>query len=113
LERLFAQLVRNLAAISPARLRTPMTLAELRESIIPYRANRRALQLESVEDYELVVLRLCAGEGGLVRTEPEEVRARYLGSADVTTPDGSRDVREIADLRIARGIPAVEVASRS
>ncbi|MEA2125029.1 MAG: alkaline phosphatase [Solirubrobacteraceae bacterium] len=42
-----------------------------------------------------------------------EVRARYLGSTDVTTLDGSREVREIADLRIARGTPGVNVQSRS
>ena len=37
--------------------------------------------LESSEDYELVLLRLCAGEGGLVRTEPEEARARFAEEA--------------------------------
>ena len=53
---------------------------------MPYRSNRRALLLESSEDYELVVLRLCAGEGGLVRTEPEEVRARFAEEAASTNP---------------------------
>ncbi len=42
-----------------------------------------------------------------------EVRARYLGSKDVTTLDGSRAVTQIADLRIARGTPGVQVASRA
>ena len=44
---------------------------------------------------------------------PDEVRARNLGSADVKTLDGSRSVREIADLRVRRGSPGVAVASRS
>jgi predicted RNA-binding Zn-ribbon protein involved in translation (DUF1610 family) len=87
LQRFFAQLVHNLAAINPARLRQPMTLAELRESIIPYRANRRALQLESSEDYELVVMRLCAGEGGFAITEPEEAQADFVSELGSPNPD--------------------------
>jgi predicted RNA-binding Zn-ribbon protein involved in translation (DUF1610 family) len=87
LQRFFAQLVHNLTAIHPARLRQPMTLAELRESIIPYRANRRALQLESSEDYELVVMRLCAGEGGFAITEPEEAQVDFVNELNSPNPD--------------------------
>jgi alkaline phosphatase D len=49
----------------------------------------------------------------LVTLSEAEVRARYLGSADITTLEGSRDVRQIADLRVARGTPGVEVVSRA
>jgi hypothetical protein len=87
LERFFAQLVRNLAALNPARLRQPLTLAEIRESIIPYRANRRALELESSEDYELIVIRLCAGEGGFAITEPEEAHADFVQEVESPNPD--------------------------
>lgn len=87
LERFFALLVRNLAALNPARLRQPLTLAEIRESIIPYRANRRALELESSEDYELVVIRLCAGEGGFAITEPEEAHADFVQELASPNPD--------------------------
>ena len=87
LERFFGQLVRNLAGIHPGRLRQPISLAELRESIIPYRANRRALQLESVEDYELVVMRLCAGEGGFAITEPEEAQTDFVNELGSPNPD--------------------------
>ena len=54
---------------------------------MPYRSNRRALLLDSSEDYELILLRLCAGEGGLVRTEPEEARARFAEEAESINPD--------------------------
>jgi hypothetical protein len=87
LERFFRRLVANLAGSDPARLHRPIPLEDILESIVPYRSNRRALLLESSEDYELVVLRLCAGEGGLVRTEPEEVRARFAEEAGSTNPD--------------------------
>jgi double zinc ribbon protein len=87
LERFFRQLVRNLAATDPARLRRPLPLPEVRESIVPYRANRRALQLESSEDYELVLMRLCAGEGGFARTEPDDARAAFAAEIRSSNPD--------------------------
>ena len=87
LERFFRRLVVTLAATDPARLHQPLPLEAIHESIIPYRSHRRALGLESSEDYELVLLRLCAGEGGLARTEPEEVRARFAEELRNPSPD--------------------------
>jgi predicted RNA-binding Zn-ribbon protein involved in translation (DUF1610 family) len=87
LERLFHHIVRNLAATNPARLRTPLTLEDIRTTIVPYRTSRRALELESSEDYELVLMRLCAGEGGLARTEPPEVRAEFEAEVESSNPD--------------------------
>lgn len=49
----------------------------------------------------------------LVDLDGSGVRARYLASRDVLTQAGSRDVRQIADLRVARGRPGVDVASRA
>jgi hypothetical protein len=86
LERLFYQLVHSLAT-DPARLRLPITVAELRESIVPYRANRRALQIETSEDYELALMRLCAGEAGLARTEPSGVQAEFAAETTSSNPD--------------------------
>lgn len=87
LGRLFRQIVRNLAATDPARLRRPVPLGEIRQTILPYRANRRSLQLESSEDYELVLIRLCAGEGGFARTEPDDVHAEFVAEALNANPD--------------------------
>jgi hypothetical protein len=86
-ERFFRRLVSSLAATDPARLRRPVPLDEIVREILPYRANRRALQLDTSEDYELVLLRLCAGEGGLVRTEPEQARARFTQEIRSANPD--------------------------
>ncbi len=80
-------MVRNLAATDPARLGQPLGLGEIRQTIVPYRANRRALQLESSEDYELVLIRLCAGEGGFFHTDPEDARAKFAAEALNTNPD--------------------------
>jgi double zinc ribbon protein len=87
LSRFFRQMVRNLAATDPARLRSPLPLGEIRGTILPYRANRRALRLETSEDYELVLIRLCAGEGGFARTEPDDVHAEFAAEALNSNPD--------------------------
>jgi len=87
LERFFRRLVANLAATDPARLHRPLELDQIQRDIIPYRANRRALELESSEDYEALLLRLCAGEGRLVRTEPEDVRERFAKEIRSPNPD--------------------------
>ena len=87
LERFFHQLVRNLSATDPARLRRPLPLSDIRDTILPYRANRRALQLESSEDYELVLMQLCAGEGGFATTQPPDVRALFATELQSANPD--------------------------
>ena len=87
LERLFRQLVINLSALDPSRLREPLLLREIRDSIIPYRANRRALQLESSEDYELALMALCAGQGGLATSEPESIRLAFAEEIESPNPD--------------------------
>ena len=87
LERIFHQIVVNLTATDPARLRHPLSLGEIRESIVAYRANRRALQIESSEDYEVALMRLCAGEGGLARTDPPEAQAEFASELASPNPD--------------------------
>lgn len=83
LERFFHHLVHTLSAVDPARLHQAIPLVEIYGSIVPYRGHRRALRLDTSEDYEAVLMRLCAGEGGYVRLSPEEARQRLereLGS---------------------------------
>ena len=87
LERFFRRLVANLAESDPSRLHQPLPLEDVQDAIVPYRSNRRALHLESSEDYEMVLLRLCAGEGGFVRTEPDEARARFAEELRSPNPD--------------------------
>jgi double zinc ribbon protein len=87
LERFFRRIVSNLAAIDAGRLREPVPLAEIPLSIVPYRTNRRALQVDTSEEYEMVLLRLCAGEGGYIQTDPEEVRQKFEDEARSPNPD--------------------------
>jgi hypothetical protein len=86
-ERFFRRLVSTLATTDPTRLQGPLLLDDITGSILPYRAHRRALELDTVEDYEAVLLRLCAGESELVWTEPEEARARFVEECRSANPD--------------------------
>src|SRR3954449_7159279 len=82
-ERLARQIASNLSA-NPARLRQPFTIAELRDLIVPYRANRKALQFETSEDYELALMQLCAGASGFGQMEAAE--GGRLGSGGIARP---------------------------
>jgi hypothetical protein len=86
-ERFFRRLVSTLAASSPARLQNPLPLDDITGSVLPYRSHRRALELDTVEDYEAVLLRLCAGESDLVWTEPEDARKRFVEESRSNNPD--------------------------
>ena len=86
-ERFFRRLVSTLAASHPTRLQGPLLLDDITGSILPYRTHRRALELDTVEDYEAVLLRLCAGEGDLVWTEPEDARKRFVEESRSHNPD--------------------------
>ena len=87
LDRLFRRLVDGLIAIDPARLHQPVRVAELIRSIVPYRTSRTPLGLDSVEDYDLLVLRLLSGEGGYVAVRPDEVAARSRAELQGANPD--------------------------
>jgi hypothetical protein len=63
----------------------PVTVAEIYQDLVPYRAVRSEIGVELNADYEHALVRLLAGEGGLARLEPAEVRAelqRELGMPD-------------------------------
>jgi double zinc ribbon protein len=66
LDRLFRRLVLNIRAEHPAYLTNAFPVAELYQSIVPYRNNRSDLEIEVHQDYEMAVTRLLAGERGYV-----------------------------------------------
>ncbi len=69
LDPLFRLLARVLAASTPPRLHEPISINELMDAIVPYRLVRRELGVDTSEDYETLILRLCAGEGGFAQAE--------------------------------------------
>lgn len=86
LTRFARRLVEQLGASSEG-VHRPVPVAALRETVLPYRTHRRALGVESVEDYETVLLRLVAGERGYLRTVPPEAAERCRSELAQVTPD--------------------------
>jgi predicted RNA-binding Zn-ribbon protein involved in translation (DUF1610 family) len=111
-DRFFRQLVDALSAAGPGRLREPVTVTEITASLLPYRTHRRALGLDSSEDYELTLLRLCAGEGGLAHTEPPDVLALFQAELASPHPDlsvlarGAHAALILAPRRVAEALSA-------
>lgn len=108
-ERFFRRLVSNLAATDADRLGRPLPLEDVVSTIMPYRSNRRVLQAETSEEYEMVLLRLCAGEGGFVHTEPDEVRRKFEQEVESTNPD-LEIIHRFEDVRLTLRPERVDLA---
>jgi hypothetical protein len=68
LEHFFRVLGQTIAGQNPARLHQPLAIGEV-PRVLPYRDARRHLTLDSVEEYETLLIRLCAGEGGFAQAD--------------------------------------------
>lgn len=71
----------------PDGLRSPLAVGEIQSRMMPYRACRRALGLDTAEEYELLLLRLVAEESGLARTNPPEAAERCRVEVAAVLPD--------------------------
>lgn len=98
LERLYRHLVATMTASGAPRWQDPILLADLM-ALIPYRTGRRALGIDSSEEYELLILRLAGGEGSYMHTEPEAVGQRFGNEAVSVNPDLGV-LREFRDARL-------------
>jgi hypothetical protein len=64
----------------------PVKVSELYQDLVPYRAVRSSLGVELNADYEHALLRLLAGERGLLRLEPEQAREELRREVDAPYP---------------------------
>ena len=87
LTRLFRCLVENLAALDPGALAQPVHLADIHERLVPYRTLRATIGVDTGEDYEMTLLRLFAGEHGLVEVYPAEVQEAFAREVVATNPE--------------------------
>jgi len=87
LHRFARHLAETAAARDPAALRAPLPLDEIATRLMPYRACRRALGLDSAEDYDLLLLRLAAEDAGLAATFPAEAAERCREEVTGANPD--------------------------
>lgn len=87
LDRFFRLLVRSLAQRGADRLEQPLQVAEVYQELVPYRQHRGELNLDTHQDYEMVVLRLLAGERGYARLEPEDAQQALAQQARAPFPE--------------------------
>ena len=89
LDRMCGRLVQVAKASQPDVLTRPFEIAQIYQALIPYRTNRRELGLETMEEYELALLRLLSGERGYVIAD-ERTRAELRAELESKNPDLSR-----------------------
>ncbi len=105
LDRMFRRLVQNIRNGYPEYLSQPFEVGELFNSLIPYRHNRRELEIETNEDYEIVLCRLLAGEHGLLGGDDV---MRETIREELASPNPNTSIyREFAASRVALAADAV------
>lgn len=85
-ERFFRYLVEVVSSTDPGRLRIPFEVAEIYQTVLPYRHHRTALRVETNEDYEMILLRLLAGEGGFASLDPPEAQDALAAEIQEVNP---------------------------
>ena len=99
LDRMFRRLVHNVRNGYPEYLTRPFEVAELYQTLIPYRHNRRELGMETAQDYELVLCQLLAGGRGYLMGD--EMMQQAI-SRELATPNPNTAIfREFAATRVA------------
>lgn len=86
-EQLHACLAEALMQMRPDPFGTAVTVAEIYQDIVPYRAVRTRLGFEMNADYEHTLLQLLAGVGGLVRLEPKQARDELKSEIETPNPN--------------------------
>ena len=84
-ERLYHRLAEALEA--GRGFGAPVTVAEIYQELVPYRAVRSDVGFGMNADYEHALLRLLAGERGLVRLDPEEAVRELRRELDSPNPN--------------------------
>jgi hypothetical protein len=85
-DRFVDVLVAQVRATHPEYLSAPFTVAEIYQNLIPYRSFRDQLGVEMNADYEHLLLRVLAGEGGYLQLEPENARKRIEAELRTSNP---------------------------
>lgn len=86
-QRLHECLVDAIRERRPDAAERPLTVAEVYQDLVPYRAVRDALGIGLNADYEHALMRLFAGDGDRVRVEPAEAREELRSELDSPNPN--------------------------
>ena len=87
LNRFHRALVREIHAKNPDQLRSPFSVAEIYQNLVPYRTHRDELGVEMNADYEHALLRLLAGEGDFLTIESKTARKEIREELDSPNPN--------------------------
>lgn len=106
IDRMFAVLTQTVRDTQPRYLTQPFAVAELYQTLLPYRHFRRDLALETNEDYELTLIQLLSGARGylIVDDRMRDALTRELQSAN---PDPGA-FRQFADAQVALSPAALQ-----
>jgi len=83
---MFRRLVQNIRSGFPDLLTRPFEVSAIHQHLVPYRLNRADLGLDSAEEYELTLMRLLSGAGGMLEGDPEMQEA-LRKELESTNPD--------------------------
>lgn len=87
LSRFHDVLVDEIRTRRPELLTEPFTVAEIYQTLIPYRTHRDRLGVEMNGDYEHVLLRLLAGEGGYLLVQSDTAREQMQSELERSNPN--------------------------
>lgn len=111
-ERFFRLLVDVLSQTDPDRLKRPIQVSEIYQSVLPYRHHRAALGFDTNEDYEMALLRLLGGDGGFLSMDPPEVQDILAEEARSINPNPGA-FREYAAARVYLNSGAVRTVTEA
>jgi hypothetical protein len=85
-DRMYRHLVRTVRSRFPQYLTQPFTVAELHQTVLPYRLHRRELGLETNDDYEIALTELLSGARDYLIVD-EAMRDALRAELASTNPD--------------------------
>lgn len=87
IHRFHSALVDEIRRNAPEYLSRPFTVAEIYQSLVPYRTHRDRIGVELNGDYEAALLRLLGGEDELMKLESEAARSRVQRELESSNPN--------------------------
>ncbi len=110
LDRLYNRLVENIRSSYPEYMSRPFEVSELYQTLVPYRHNRRELQIDTNGDYEIALLRLLAGERGYLQGE---TAMHDMVKRELATPNPNSAIfREFAARQVTLGSDTPRTGAR-
>ena len=85
-ERMYRHLVRTVRSRFPQYLTQPFTVADLYQTVLPYRLHRRELGLETNEDYEITLTELLSGARDYLIVD-DQMRDALRAELESANPD--------------------------